>query len=82
METRERDLGSVVHLCVERQARLSRISPELDKFNEARCRMLEAFTALAESGLSRADLTDEMLSTIGAMRGLRDVLTKGAADAR
>jgi len=44
--------------------------------------MLEAFTALAESGISRAELTDEMLSTIGAMRGLRDVLTKGAADAR
>jgi hypothetical protein len=75
-------LGSVVHLFIERQARLSRISPDLDKFNEARCRMLEAFTALAESGASRADLTDEMLSTIGAMRGLRDLLSKDEANAR
>jgi hypothetical protein len=75
-------LGSVVHLFIERQARLSRISPDLDKFNEARCRTLEAFTALAESGASRADLTDEMLSTIGAMRGLRDLLSKDEANAR
>jgi len=77
-------LGSVIHLFAERRvdARQSRIRPELDKFNETRCLMLEAFTALAESGISRAELTDEMLSTIGAMRGLRDVLTKGAADAR
>jgi hypothetical protein len=75
-------LGSVVHLFIERQARLSRISPDLDKFNETRCRMLEAFTALAESGASRADLTDEMLSTIGAMRGLRDLLSKDEANAR
>lgn len=75
-------MGSVVHLFIERQARLSRISPDLDKFNEARCRMLEAFTALAESGASRADLTDEMLSTIGAMRGLRDLLSKDEANAR
>jgi hypothetical protein len=75
-------LGSVVHLFIERQARLSRISPDLDKFNEARCRMLEAFTALAESGASRADLTDEMLSTIGAMRGLRDLLSKDESNAR
>jgi hypothetical protein len=44
--------------------------------------MLEAFTALAESGASRADLTDEMLSTIGAMRGLRDLLSKDEANAR
>ena len=78
-------MGSVIHLFAERRldARPSRIRPELDKFNETRCLMLEAFTALAESGgMSRADLTDEMLSTIGAMRGLRDVLTKDAADAR
>jgi hypothetical protein len=44
--------------------------------------MLEAFSALAESGVSRAELTDEMLSTIGAMRGLRDILNKDAANAR
>jgi hypothetical protein len=45
--------------------------------------MLEAFTALAESGgMSRADLTDEMLSTVGAMRGLRDLLAKDATNAR
>jgi hypothetical protein len=77
-------LGSVIHLFAERRldARPSRIRPELDKFNETRCLMLEAFTALTESGMSRADLTDEMLSTIGAMRGLRDLLAKDAANAR
>ena len=55
------------------------ISGELDRFNEARCRMLEAFAALAASGSARAALTDEMVSTTAAMRGLRDCLCKGDA---
>ena len=75
-------MGSVIQLFAKRRvARPSSVSRELDTFNETRCRMLEAFTALAESGFSRADLTDEMLSTIGAMRGLRDVLAKDGANA-
>ena len=76
-------MGSVIQLFAVRRvdARQSRVSRELDEFNETRCLMLEAFTALAESGFSRADLTDEMLSTIGAMRGLRDLLAKDAANA-
>jgi hypothetical protein len=76
-------LGSVIQLFAEGRidVRPPRVSRELDTFNETRCRMLEAFTALAESGMSRADLTDEMLSTIGAMRGLRDVLAKDATNA-
>jgi hypothetical protein len=76
-------LGSVIQLFAEGRidVRPPRVSRELDTFNGTRCRMLEAFTALAESGMSRADLTDEMLSTIGAMRGLRDVLAKDATNA-
>ena len=77
-------MGSVIQLFAVRRvgARPSRVSRELDEFNETRCRMLEAFTALAESGgMSRADLTDEMLSTVGAMRGLRDLLAKDATNA-
>ena len=76
-------MGSVIQLFAGRRidVRPPRVSRELDEFNETRCRMLEAFTALAESGMSRADLTDEMLSTIGAMRGLRDVLAKDATNA-
>ena len=54
----------MIQLFAERRvdARPSSVSRELDTFNETRCRMLEAFTALAESGFSRADLTDEMLA--------------------
>ena len=77
-------MGSVIQLFAEGRidVRPPRVSRELDEFNETRCRMLEAFTALAESGgMSRADLTDEMLSTIGAMRGLRDLLAKDATNA-
>ncbi len=47
---------------------------ELDQFYEARCLMLQAFTALAERGGSRADLADEVLSTTNAMHGLIECL--------
>ena len=73
-------MGSVIHFKRPKVAErpISPISRELDQFNEARCRMLEAFAALAASGTtSRADLTDEMVSTTGAMRGLRDFLCAG-----
>lgn len=45
--------------------------------------MLEAFAALAASGATPADLTDEIVSTTSAMRGLSECLCKeeGAASA-
>jgi hypothetical protein len=75
-------LDSVIHLFAERQPRLSRISPELDKFNESRCRMLEAFTALAASNPFRPMLTDQMLDTVRVTRDRREILGKDAANAR
>ena len=69
-------MGSVIQFERPKLSKQQPIDQRLDQFNETRCRMLEAFAALAEDGASRADLTSEMLSTTGAMRGLRDCLCK------
>ncbi len=50
--------------------------PETSRFDDARSEMLRAFSALAAADVSRADLTDEMIATLRAMRSLHDLLTK------
>ena len=46
-------------------------------FDAARRNLLEEFLKLIGSGASRAELTDEMVSTLRVMRSLRDLKGPG-----